>query len=232
MWRAWQQAGVIPRAVGVAISAGAPLPLSLEQSVFQETGIKIHNFLGATECGGIAYDASSEPRTDSSFVGATMHHVQLSLNPDGCLRVQGRSVGETYWPNPDATLGNGNFQTSDLAELTDGHVFLRGRLGDLINVAGRKVAPDQIENALRAHEQVRDCLVFGRPTEDSGRTEIIVAVVVADATETALKQFLLKTLPAWQIPREWRFVDALPVNARGKISRAEWRRAGKTNGSP
>jgi len=224
MWRAWQQAGAVPWNIGVAISAGAPLPLSLEQSVFQETGIKIHNFLGATECGGIAYDASPKPRTDSSFVGATMHPVQLSLNPDGCLRVQGRAVGETYWPIPDATLVNGNFQTSDLAELKDGHVFLRGRLGDLINVAGRKVSPDQIENALRAHEQVHDCLVFGRPTEDSGRTEIIVAVVVTDAAETALKQFLLNTLPAWQIPREWRFVDALPVNARGKISRAEWRR--------
>jgi acyl-coenzyme A synthetase/AMP-(fatty) acid ligase len=232
MWRAWFQAGVIPRNITVAISAGAPLPLLLEQSVFQETGVKIHNFLGASECGGIAYDASPEPRVDSSFVGTTMHNVQLSLNPDGCLRVQGRSVGETYWPNQDPALGNGIFQTSDLAELNDGRVFLRGRLGDQINVAGRKVSPDQIENTLRTHEQVRECLVFGRPSEDSNRTEIIVAVVVGDVTETALKQFLLNTLPAWQVPREWKFVEALPVNARGKISRAEWRRISTTSNFP
>ena len=39
-----------------------------------------------------------------------------------------------------------------------------------------------------------------------------------------LKQFLLARLPAWQVPREWRFVDSLAGNTRGKISRAEWRR--------
>jgi len=224
MWRAWLQAGVIPRNISVAISAGAPLPLLLEQSVFQETGIKIHNFLGASECGGIAYDDSSEPRSDSSCVGKAMQNVKLSLNGDGCLRVEGRSVGETYWPNRDASLHEGVFQTSDLAELRDGKVFLRGRLGDQINVAGRKVLPEKIESVLRSHGQVHDCLVFGRPSEDSSRTEIIVAVVVGDVAAAALRDFLLNALPAWQVPREWRFVEALPVNGRGKISRAEWRR--------
>jgi acyl-CoA synthetase (AMP-forming)/AMP-acid ligase II len=53
--------------------------------------------------------------------------------------------------------------------------------------------------------------------------ESIVAVVIARATESELKKFLLRTLPAWQVPREWRFVESLPTNARGKISRAEWR---------
>jgi len=38
-----------------------------------------------------------------------------------------------------------------------------------------------------------------------------------------LKQFLLVQLPAWQVPRDWRFVDSLPVNARGKLSRRDWR---------
>ena len=47
---------------------------------------------------------------------------------------------------------------------------------------------------------------------------------VSGAAETVLKQFLLQTLPAWQIPREWHFVPALTTTARGKISRAEWRR--------
>jgi len=41
------------------------------------------------------------------------------------------------------------------------------------------------------------------------RTEIIVAVIVAGAAERELKQFLLQTLPAWQVPREWRFVESL-----------------------
>jgi acyl-CoA synthetase (AMP-forming)/AMP-acid ligase II len=39
-----------------------------------------------------------------------------------------------------------------------------------------------------------------------------------------LKQFLLGKLPAWQMPREWWFVESLSANTRGKLSRAEWRR--------
>jgi len=103
-------------------------------------------------------------------------------------------------------------------------VYLRGRLGDQINVAGRKVSPEIIERVLLAHQQVRECLVFGVPSRDTERTEIIVAVVASDAKEPELKQFLLQALPAWQVPREWHFVESLSTNARGKISRVEWRK--------
>ena len=59
LWRAWHEAAGIPAQVRLAISAGAPLPLNLEQSVFAAGGIKIHNFYGASECGGIAYDSGA-----------------------------------------------------------------------------------------------------------------------------------------------------------------------------
>ena len=224
MWRAWHMAGAIPQNVRLAISAGAPLPVNLEQEVFNVHGIKIHNFLGSSECGGIAYDTSETPRTEAAFVGLPMQNVNLSLNDDGCLVVHSRAVAETYWPETSGSLGDGIFQTSDLAELKDGAVFLRGRLGDQINVAGRKVSPETIERALLAHPQVRECLVFGVPSRDAERKEIIVAVVASDAKESELKHFLLQTLPAWQVPREWRFVESLSSNIRGKISRAEWRK--------
>ena len=224
MWRAWQTAAAIPPNVRLAISAGAPLPVNLEQEVFKACGVKIHNFLGSSECGGIAYDASETPRTDDAFVGSPMQNVNLSLNDAGCLVVRSRAVAETYWPEKSDSLGDGIFQTSDLAELKNEWVFLRGRLGDQINVAGRKVSPETIESALLTHPQVRECLVFGVPSRDAERTEIIVAVVASGATESELKTFLLQTLPAWQVPREWHFVDSLSTNARGKISRAEWRK--------
>jgi long-chain acyl-CoA synthetase len=57
LWRAWHEAGPIPAQVRLAISAGAPLPLNLEEEVFARSGLKIHNFYGASECGGIAYDS-------------------------------------------------------------------------------------------------------------------------------------------------------------------------------
>lgn len=224
MWRAWHQSGAIPPNTRLAISAGSPLPLNLEQPVFTGTGLKIHNFLGSSECGGIAYDASELPRTDASCVGMPMQNVNLSLNADDCLTVSSRAVGESYWPETSESLGGGIFQTSDLAELKDGQVFLRGRLGDQINVAGRKISPETIERALLAHPRVRECLVFGATSRDAERMETIVAIVAADVEESELKHFLLEKLPAWQLPREWRFVESLPANARGKISRAEWRR--------
>jgi acyl-coenzyme A synthetase/AMP-(fatty) acid ligase len=223
LWRAWHEADAIPPDVRLAISAGAPLAPALEQAVFQTRSVKIHNFLGSSECGGIAYDASGAPRADVALAGSPMRNIKLSLNDDGCLVVRSRAVGETYWPEKQKSLGGGIFQTNDLAELKGGHVFLRGRLSDQINVAGRKLSPETVERALLAHPQVRECLVFGAPSRDAERTDTIVAVVAADAPEAELRQFLLETLPAWQVPREWRFVESLPVNARGKISRSEWR---------
>jgi len=225
LWRAWHGVAAIPGNVRLAISAGAPLPVTLERTVFDTTGLKIHNFYGSSECGGIAYDATTVPRTDDACVGRPMQNVDLALEPDGTLLVRSRAVGETYWPKLADTLGRGRFQTSDLAELKEGAVYLLGRAGDQINVAGRKVSPTAIEQALRQHEAVAECLVFGVPNGNADRADLIVACVTANRHSTAeeLKQFLLRKLPGWQVPREWWFVKSLEANTHGKISRAEWR---------
>ena len=225
LWRAWHEAGAVPHNVRLAISAGAPLPLALEQAVFGATGVKIHNFYGSSECGGIAYDATATPRADEACVGAPMRNVQLALNEDGCLEVRGQAVGQTYWPAPTDTLERGCFQTSDLAEIKDGLIYLRGRCSDQINVAGRKVSPANIEQALREHEAVAECLVFGVPSGNEDRTDQIVACVAGNrhSTEEELRQFLLQRLPSWQVPREWWFVKSLDADTRGKVSRARWR---------
>jgi len=226
LWRAWHEAGAILQNVRLAVSAGAPLPVSLEREVFGSAGLKIHNFYGSSECGGITYDATATPRADDACVGAAMHKVQLALNEDRCLQVRSRAVGQTYWPDPADTLGSGCFQTTDLAEIKDGLVYYRGRLSEQINVAGRKVFPASIERALASHPAVRECLVLGLPGDDATRAERIVACVAASSPVGAaeLKQFLLGKLPAWQVPRQWCFVDSLSANQRGKVSRAEWRR--------
>jgi long-chain acyl-CoA synthetase len=226
LWRAWHESGIIPEQVRLAISAGAPLPLALERAVFERSGLKIHNFYGSSECGGIAYDRASEPRSEDDCVGAPMRNVQVTLNEDGCVRVSSGAVGETYWPDPDDALAGGQFQTSDLAELKDGGLYLHGRLSDRINVAGRKVSPASIERVLARHSAVQECLVFGLPSDTADRTEIIVACVAAQAPVAPddLRQFLLARLPAWQVPRKWWFVDSISASTRGKRSRAEWRK--------
>ncbi len=179
LWRAWHEARAIPKNVKLGISAGAPLPLSLECEIYQAHGLKVHNFLGASECGGIAYDRTEEPRTDAGCVGTVMQGVQVSINEAGCLQVHGAAVGETCWPEADPCLAGGYFQSSDLAEIKGAEIFLRGRVSDMINVAGRKVAPELIERALAKHPSVRECLVLGVPGSD--HKESIAAVVACDS---------------------------------------------------
>jgi acyl-coenzyme A synthetase/AMP-(fatty) acid ligase len=226
LWRTWHDANAIPRNVRLAISAGAPLPVALEQTVFAARGLKIHNFYGSSECGGIAYDDSSGARVDDSCVGAPMRNVELAVGDGGCLEVRSRAVGQTYWPEPSPALSGGVFRTNDLAEISCGLVYFRGRAGDQINVAGRKVSPESIEKVLVAHPGVRECVIFGVPSSDAQRGDTIVACVSANTSVSgeALKQFLLAQLPAWQVPREWWLVESLFANHRGKLSRAEWRK--------
>ena len=226
LWAKWHQADAIPQNVCRAISAGAPLPVKLEQEIFEQSRLKVRNFYGSTECGGIAYDRSDAPREDASYVGTPLEHVAVGVNIEGCLFVTSAAVGQTYWPEPAGSLANGRFQTSDLAEIIDGSVYLRGRANDQINVAGRKVLPEAIEGVLAAHPAVRECVIFGVPSSEVGRGETIVACLALNqkANADVLKQYLLQKLPAWQVPREWWFVDSLMANERGKLSRVEWKK--------
>jgi len=226
LWHAWHKAGAILSNVRLAISAGAPLPLSLERAVFAEHGLKIHNFYGSTECGGIAYDATDTPRMDEASVGSPLKNVNVEIAEGGAVRVRSRAVGETYWPVAEPALAGGAFRTCDLGEIKNGELCLRGRTDDHINIAGRKVSPTTIELALREHVAVAECVVFGVPSRDADRMELIVACVAADRQlpKDELKQFLQQKLPGWQVPREWWFVPSIGSNGAGKPSRAHWRR--------
>jgi long-chain acyl-CoA synthetase len=235
LWRAWLEAKAIPPNVKRAISAGAPLPISLESAIFEQTGLKVHNFYGSTECGGIAFDRASTPRTDPACVGTPLENVKLRVAGDGCLEVFSAAVGQTYWPERDERLQAGCFHTSDLAEIIGGKVFLRGRATDQINVAGRKISPEVIERVICSHPAVSECLVFGVPSESPERGEEIVVCVVdrSPISIRELKHFVSGQLASWQTPRDWWLVPSLQPNPRGKLSRSEWRErflAHKRNG--
>lgn len=225
LWRAWHEAGAIPNTIRLAVSAGAPLQLSTEREVFASTGLKIHNFYGSSECGGIAYDNSASPRPSDSVAGRTMAKVNCEIDTRGCLVVRSDAVGSGYWPYPEDALSRGAFRTSDLCEIVDGEIRILGRAGDVMNIAGRKLSPETVEAAILGHPGISGCIVFGLSSQDPARGDTIVACVAATAgvTSESLRQFALTRLPAWQIPREWWLREELQPNARGKISRAEWR---------
>ena len=225
LWTAWLEAGVIPPQVRLAISAGAPLPLPLEEAVFLQLGLKVHNFLGASECGGIAFDDSDAPRPDAALAGRPLVGVHVSADDAGCLVVRSPAVGTGYWPEADPRLTDGKYHGNDLVEFApDGGLLLRGRAGDIINVAGRKLHPETLESELLRHPEVKGALVLGLPS-DGARGEIVAAVVqvATGVSDSDLRDFLLSRFPAWQVPRFWHRVETLEVNTRGKISRAAWR---------
>jgi acyl-CoA synthetase (AMP-forming)/AMP-acid ligase II len=95
----------------------------------------------------------------------------------------------------------------------------------MINVAGRKVAPQEIEGLLSQLPMVRHGLVFGVPSRDSERVDDVVAVVNLEregVLESVIAE-MRKKLPAWQRPRDWWVCQDLRPDARGKLSRASWR---------
>ena len=126
-----------------------PLPAALEQSILERCGVKIHNFYGSSECGGIGYDGSEIPRVDAACAGEPVRNVNVTIADDGCVEVRGAAVGQTYWPESSPNLREGVFRTTDFGEIKDGLLYLRGRATDQINVAGRKVRRE------RGHEGMR-----------------------------------------------------------------------------
>jgi acyl-coenzyme A synthetase/AMP-(fatty) acid ligase len=107
----------------------------------------------------------------------------------------------------------------------DGSGFkIVGRISDVINVAGKKVNPAEVEAHLLRFTGVRQAAVFGRPAGvGTLRNEEVAACVVTapDVSETDLLQFCRGSLSTWQVPKRIFIVDTIPVNERGKISRRD-----------
>lgn len=208
MWRAWHRSGILPGLpVSLAVSAGAPLALELERDVFAASGLKLHNFYGASECGGISFDATDRPRDSADDAGFPLPGVEVSVAPGGRLLVASDAVAMGYDETRDHDpLGDGRYLTHDLGWLDEqGRVRLSGTTGGAINVAGRKVSPAKVEAALLATGLVKRVRVFGLPSPDPERVEEIAARVelTAGTTLDQLKQAAPARLANWEVPRHW-----------------------------
>ena len=214
----------LPR-LRLCISAGAPLPLAVAQKFREKFGLSIHSFYGASECGGICYDREAKNDIEG-YVGAPMQGVDLEMidpkSEASQIRVRSAAAGDGYFPEAeDKKLGNGIFVPDDLLAREGDGFRIVGRISDVINVAGKKVNPAEIEEALLRFPGVRQAVAFGR--ESFFRNEEVAACVVADVdlSETHLLEFCGKQLSAWQVPKRIFIVDSIPTNERGKISRRD-----------
>ncbi|MEO5755038.1 MAG: class I adenylate-forming enzyme family protein [Chthoniobacterales bacterium] len=209
----------------LCISAGAPLVRRVARNFQEKFGHAIHSFYGASECGGICYDRIAEDDREG-FVGPALEGVTLEpveADVDATqVRVRSAAVGDGYFPEPDPEkLGAGHFLPDDLMTIGERGVRLVGRLSDVINVAGKKVNPAEVEAHLLSHNQVRQAVVFGRDSALRNQ-EVVACVVAGDQTdEAALLSFCRARLSGWQVPKRIFLLDELPANERGKIRRRE-----------
>ncbi|MEP9391720.1 AMP-dependent synthetase/ligase [Gordonia sp. VNQ95] len=146
-----------------AISGGAPLGARLGH-FFRGVGIPVYEGYGLSETTA-AVTANNEDHQKVGSVGRPVPGVSVAIAEDGEVLLKGPVVFTGYWHNAQATadaIRDGWFHTGDIGHLDDGFLFITGRKKEIIVTAGGKnVSPAQLEDAIRAHPLVSQCLVVG-----------------------------------------------------------------------
>jgi fatty-acyl-CoA synthase len=223
------------------ISGGAPLPQYIILA-YQRRGVVFKQGYGLTEVGVNCFAMTVEESVArAGSIGKPLMFTETWLADEQGVEVPAGEVGELwlrgphvcrgYWKNPEATAAaldaDGWFHTGDLARRdAQGFHWIAGRKKDMIISGGVNIYPAEIEGELLLHPDVRDAAVVGVPHPTWG--EVGVAFVVpreagSDALAGSLADFLAGRLAKYKLPREFRFVDALPRTAYGKVVKGELR---------
>ena len=149
----------------------------------------------------------------------------LSAGAVGEIVIRGANVMAGYVENAEANAAAftaGWLRTGDLGNFdADGYLFIVGRRKEIINRAGEKIAPREVDEALLSHPSVAQAVAFAVPDPLVGE-EVVAAVVLQPAaavTERALRQHVAGQLAAFKIPRHILFVDEIPKGPTGKLQR-------------
>ena len=232
------------RSIGYGAS---PMPTPLLRRADVMLGVDLGQGYGMTELSGNAVflDAATHRRgldDDESILsaaGVPAPGVEVRIvDEDGTDLADGQ-VGEItvrapqvmvgYLDDPEATAAaivDGWLRTGDLGRLDDGMLRVVDRRKDMIITGGENVASLEVEEAVMSHPAVLRVAVIGVPDAHWGENVCAVVVPVdadgfdVDAVETHVRS----RLAGFKVPRHWWLVDALPVNAAGKVTKAELRR--------
>ena len=228
-----------PGALGATRVIGygaAPMPLPMLERVLTETEIGLSQGYGMTELSGNAvYLDAAQHRSAASdaphllgAAGVPAGANEVRIADDGEILVRGPQVMAGYWNRPELTaetIVDGWLHTGDIGRIdADGVLHVIDRKKDIIITGGENVASRQVEDALRSHPAVAAAAVIGEPDERWG--EAVVGVVVsagADADEAELIAHVRAQLAGYKTPKRIRFVDALPLNASGKVDKTQLR---------
>ncbi|WP_328609190.1 AMP-binding protein [Amycolatopsis sp. NBC_00345] len=222
--------------VRYAVSGGAPVAPDLVRRVESALGVPLAIVYAQTEASPCItmtrLDDSAEDRAGT--LGRPLPGIEVKIvRPGGGLAAPGE-VGELctrgyhvmtgYFDDPAQTAAavdeDGWLHTGDLAEMDDrGYCRIAGRLKDLIIRGGENIYPPEVEHALIGHPAVADVAVLGIPDPVWGEQVAAFVIPAPGATPDPdeLSDYARLHLASHKAPRVWRFVDAFPVTASGKV---------------
>jgi long-chain acyl-CoA synthetase len=211
-------------ALRLCFSAGTALPRPTFDAFGLRFGVPIRQLYGSTETGTLTANLDADPTASFASVG----------KPVGDVRVEIRDEGEIAVSSPAMTLGyadmdelnqrvfrDGWYLTGDLGRLDDeGRLFVTGRKKLLIEVAGHKVDPVEVEDVVAAHPKVREAVVVAVSGGSGGEQTVKAVVVAGDGCgEHEVIEFCRARLANFKVPRVVEFRDEIPKSPLGKILR-------------
>ena len=223
------------RSLRFAVSGGEPLPEAVALAFLEKFGVRISEGYGLTETAP-ATNICLPEEFRSGSVGRPVEWLEqrivddagntLDTGREGEIRMRGPNIMRGYFKLPEDTAAafdeRGFFRTGDMGRFDeDGHLYITGRIKEMMIVGGENVFPREIEEVLNAHPSVHASGVVGM--HDPMRGELPVAFVEmeegATFEETDLRSWCRERLAGYKVPREIRLVEALPRNPTGKIMR-------------
>lgn len=202
-------------------------------------GVPLYNFYGSTECGrSTVYDFNSveckkgcigKPTCNTEIIIVDEHRAPICSDREhtGLIAGKGPMNMISYWEDEEETakvLENGYVYTNDEAYFDEeGDIILLGRKNDVINIGGKKVAPEEIENAAKQIPGVADSGVIAIEAEGLGN-EPVLYVQMKPGEEfdpKYIKEQLGKTLEAFKVPKKIEMIDRIPRTFNGKLLRKD-----------
>jgi acyl-CoA synthetase (AMP-forming)/AMP-acid ligase II len=168
--------------------------------------------------------ASVGPSTGTTTIGImdAGGHL-LKAGERGEVVIRGANVTRGYEDSPEANAASfidGWFRTGDQGYLDeDGYLLLTGRLKEMINRGGEKIAPREIDEVLLGHPAVAEAVAFGTPHPTWGEEVAAAVVLKSDASEADLIAYCRERMADFKRPKQIHITTAIPRTATGKIQR-------------
>src|SRR5256886_15058107 len=141
----------------------------------------------------------------------------------GEVVIEGPTVLDAYANNPEAnakSFVDGWFRTGDQGFLdADGYLSLVGRLKEMINRGGEKIAPREVDDVLLQHPAVAEAVAFGSPHPSWGEEVAAAVLLQGPATQKDIIAFARERLADHKVPKKLYLVEQIPRTATGKIQR-------------